>query len=102
MRHRNHTPVWIAASALAVALFFSGSIGSAVHSGAQDQGRPIASDAHQYLSGFAPVVRSAAPAVVSVSSSRIVRVPRIPSDFPMSEGQLRRYFGDDALAQFGP
>jgi serine protease Do len=102
MRHRIHTPVWISGTALAVALFFSGSIGSAVQSGAQDQGHRVASDAREYLRGFAPVVRSAAPAVVSVSSSKIVRAAQVPSDFPMNEELLRRHFGDEGLAHFGP
>jgi serine protease Do len=47
--------------------------------------------------GFAPVVKSTVPAVVNVSSSKVIRTPRggIPSPF-FSDPFFRQFFGDNA------
>jgi len=50
--------------------------------------------------GFSPVVKSAAPAVVNISSSRVVRAPEGNSLGPMDESILRRFFGEDFMRQF--
>jgi len=50
--------------------------------------------------GFSPVVKSASPAVVNISSSRIVRSPESSQLGPMDESFLRRFFGEDYMRQF--
>src|SRR5205823_3414103 len=50
--------------------------------------------------GFSPVVKSAAPAVVNISSSRLVRAPEGGPEGALDEEFLRRFFGDDSLRQF--
>jgi serine protease Do len=49
--------------------------------------------------GFSPVVKSAAPAVVNISSSRVVRAPE-GNLGPTDESILRRFFGEDFMRQF--
>ncbi len=96
MRTRTHIPIWAAVAVFVTALLLGGSVGST----AQSQSVPVARG--QQLDGFASVVRTASPAVVNVSASRIVRVPRISSNIPMTEEFLRRHFSEEELAQFGP
>jgi serine protease Do len=51
-----------------------------------------------FLSGFTPIVKSALPAVVNVSTSKKVQVERENSPF---SGPFRDFFGPDFLDQFG-
>ena len=51
-----------------------------------------------FLSGFTPIVKSALPAVVNVSTSKKVQVERDSSPF---SGPLRDFFGPDLFDQFG-
>jgi serine protease Do len=102
MRHRTYSPAWTIGVAFTVVLFLGESIGAVVHSAAQEQRDGIGLEARAHLSSFAPVVRSAAPAVVSISSEKIVKVPQIPEDSPVSEEFLRRHLSDDPSAQLGP
>src|SRR5262249_7296142 len=46
------------------------------------------------------VVKSVAPTVVNISSSRVVRAPETGPDSELNEDFLRRFFGDDFLRQF--
>jgi serine protease Do len=49
--------------------------------------------------GFSPVVKSAAPAVVNISSSRVIRTEGGP-DSELNEDFLRRFFGEEFMRQF--
>ena len=51
-----------------------------------------------FLSGFTPIVKSALPSVVNISTSRKVEVRRETSPF---SGPLRDFFGPDFFDQFG-
>ena len=51
-----------------------------------------------FLSGFTPIVKSALPAVVNVSTSKKVQVERENSPF---SGPFRDFFGPDFFDQFG-
>jgi len=51
-----------------------------------------------FLSGFTPIVKSALPAVVNVSTSKRVQVERETSPF---SGPFRDFFGPDLFDQFG-
>jgi serine protease Do len=103
MQNRIQTPTWAAAGALGLALVLGGLTGSVVHSSAQQPAYSVAADTRTQLifnQGFSPVVRSATPAVVNISTSRIVRAPEERELGPMDESFLRRFFGDDFLQQF--
>ena len=95
MRTPTHSPIWAAASVLVVSLALGGSPGSTAQSSSPPQHRAA-------MNSFAMVVRDAAPAVVNISSARVVRVPQVAADSPVSEEFLRRHFSEEMLAQFGP
>lgn len=101
MRTRVHAPLETAALIFLIALFLGGSAGFTAQGTAQGQDS-ARHDSIQQMGGFAAVVRTASPAVVNISASRIIRVPRLPADSPFSEEFLRRHFTEEALAQFGP
>ena len=78
MYNRIQTPTWIAASALGLALLVGGLTGRVVHSSTEEPTYTVASETRTQVvfdQGFSPVVKAAAPAVVNISSSRIVRTP---------------------------
>jgi serine protease Do len=50
--------------------------------------------------GFSPVVKSASPAVVNISTSRVVRAPEAGPDSPLNDPFFRRFFGEDYMRQF--
>jgi len=50
--------------------------------------------------GFSPVVKSAAPAVVNIASSRTVKAPEGGTDQFLNDPAFRKFFGDDFLRQF--
>jgi serine protease Do len=55
--------------------------------------------------GFSPAVKSAAPAVVNISSSRMVKAPEVGGGGgggtpELDEEFLRRFFGDEFMRQF--
>ncbi|MCI0624705.1 MAG: hypothetical protein L0387_24180 [Acidobacteria bacterium] len=67
----------------------------------------IASDKQQmasqvsFAAGFTPVVKSATPAVVNISSSKIVRAPQEKGPSPFFRNPLfRDFFGEDFFEQF--
>src|SRR5262245_55935821 len=102
MHSRIQTPTWVAASALGLALLIGGLTGSVVQSSSEKPTYTVASETRSpvvFEQGFSPVVRSAAPAVVNISTSRVVRSEGGPLG-PMDESILRRFFGDDFLRQF--
>jgi len=103
MHKRIQTPVWVAASALGLALILGGVTGSVVHSSGEQPTYTVAADTRSPIvfdQGFSPVVRSAAPAVVNISSSRVVRAPESAPLGPLDDSILRRFFGDDFMRQF--
>jgi len=103
MHNRIQTPTWVAAAALGLALIVGGVTGSVVHSSSEQATYTVASGARNQIvfeQGFSPVVKSAAPAVVNISSSRVVRAPEGNSLGPMDESILRRFFGEDFMRQF--
>jgi len=103
MHRRIQTPVWVAAAALGFALLIGGVTGSVVHSSSEQPTYTVAADTSSpivFEQGFSPVVRSAAPAVVNISSSRVVRAPESGPLGPMDDSILRRFFGDDFMRQF--
>jgi serine protease Do len=93
-----HTPAWVAATALAVTLIIGGVTGSVVHSGTEQVNFTVASDTRTQVvfdQGFSPVVRSSAPAVVNISSSKTVRAPDgVPGEQFLNDPFLRRFFGE--------
>jgi serine protease Do len=102
MQNIIQTPTWVAAAALGLALVIGGVTGSAVHSSSEEPSYTIAAGTRTEMvfeQGFSPVVRSAAPAVVNISSSRVVPTPVSPLG-PADESMLRRFFGDDFMRQF--
>jgi serine protease Do len=103
MRNRIQAPTWVAASALGLALLLGGLTGSKVQSSTQEPTYTVATQTRapvMFEQGFSPVVRSAAPAVVNISSSRIVRAPETGPDSEINEDFLRRFFGDEFMRQF--
>src|SRR5215813_7316476 len=103
MHNRIQTPTWVAAAALGLALIVGGLTGSVVQSSSEQATYTVASGARTQIvfeQGFSPVVKSAAPAVVNISSSRVVRAPETSPLGPMDESILRRFFGDDFMRQF--
>src|SRR5215471_9815899 len=103
MHNRIQTPTWVAAAALGLALIVGGLTGSVVQSSSEQPTYTVASGARTQIvfdQGFSPVVKSAAPAVVNISSSRVVRAPEGNSLGPMDESILRRFFGEDFMRQF--
>src|SRR5262245_47463463 len=103
MQNRIQTPVWVAASALGLALLLGGLTGVKVHSSTEPATYTVAPETRSQVvfeQGFSPVVKSAAPAVVNISSSRVIRASEGGRDSEIDEDFLRRFFGDDFLRQF--
>src|SRR5579883_2803132 len=102
MHNRIQTPIWIAASALGLALLVGGLTGRVVHSATEEPVYTVAPESRTQIvfeQGFSPVVKSTAPAVVNISSSRVVRTPEAGGG--IDEDLLRRFFGGDLSKQFG-
>src|SRR5436189_4861807 len=75
-----------------------------VHSSTEEPSYTVAPEARMpvvFEQGFSPVVRSSAPSVVNISSSRIVRSPEGVPDAPfLNDPFLRRFLGPDFMRQF--
>src|SRR5438132_2000468 len=104
MQNRIHTPVWVAIVALATALMLGGVTAPIVHSSSEQASYTVASNARTQIAfeqGFSPVVKSSAPAVVNISSSRTVRSPEAGPEAPfLSDPFLKKFFGEDLMRQF--
>jgi len=101
MHNRIQTPIWIAASALGLALLVGGVTGKVVHSSSEEPVYTVAQDSRTQIvfdQGFSPVVKSTAPAVVNISSSKVVHSDG--KDSGIDEEILRKFFGEDFLRQF--
>jgi len=103
MQNRIQTPIWVAVAALAMALALGGLTAPIVHSSNEQASYTVASDTRTQVvfdQGFSPVVKSAAPAVVNISSSRTVRSPEAAQNPMLNDPILRRFFGEDFMRQF--
>jgi serine protease Do len=104
MHNRIQTPIWVAIAALATALMLGGVAAPIVHSSNEPASYTVASDTRTQIvfeQGFSPVVKSSAPAVVNISSSRLVRSPETGPQAPfLSDPFLRKFFGEDFIRQF--
>src|SRR5437762_4669700 len=103
MQNRIKTPIWVAVAALAMALALGGLTAPIVHSSNEQASYTVASDTRTQVvfdQGFSPVVKSAAPAVVNISSSRTVRSPEAAQNPMLNDPILRRFFGEDFMRQF--
>ena len=90
--------------ALATALMIGGVTSPIVHSSGEQAAYTVASDTRTQIvfeQGFSPVVKSSAPAVVNISSSKVVRSPEGGPEAPfLSDPILRKFFGEDFMRQF--
>jgi len=80
-----------------------GLTGVKVHSSSEPTTYTVAPETRTQVvfeQGFSPVVKSAAPAVVNISSSRVIRASEGGPDSQIDEDFLRRFFGDDFLRRF--
>jgi serine protease Do len=103
MQNKIQTPMWVAGSALGLALLVGGLTGKAVQTSSDSPNYTVASDTRTQMvfdQGFSPVVRSATPAVVNISSSRIVKSPDMGSLGSADDTFLRRFFGEEFMRQF--
>src|SRR5262245_21887145 len=101
MHNTIHTRTWVAATALAITLIIGGLTGSAVQSSTEQAKYTVVPEARNQVvvdRGFSPVVRSAAPAVVNISSSRVVNTSQ--SDEELDNPFLRRFLGEELNRQF--
>jgi serine protease Do len=104
MHNRIQTPIWVAIIAIATALMVGDLTAPIVHSSTEQATYTTASDVRTQIvfqQGFSPVVKSSAPAVVNISSSRIVRAPEEGPQAPFSNDPfLKRFFGEEFMRQF--
>jgi serine protease Do len=103
MHNRIQTPIWVAIVALATALMIGGVTSPIVHSSSEPAAYTVASETRTQIvfeQGFSPVVKSSAPAVVNISSSRVVRTPEAGAESPLNDPFLKRFFGEDFMRQF--
>jgi len=104
MHNRIQTPVWVAISALGIALMVGGLTAPIVHSSSEEPSYTVAPEARMpvvFEQGFSPVVKSSAPSVVNISSSRIVRSPEAGPEAPfLNDPFLRKFLGPDFMRQF--
>ena len=73
-----------------------------VHSSTEESTYTVASETRTQMvfeQGFSPVVKSSAPAVVNISSSRIVR-PEEGPQAPLNDPFLKKFFGEEFMRQF--
>src|SRR6201993_740103 len=104
MHNRIQTPIWAAIIAIATALMVGGLTAPIVHSSTEEASYTTASDVRTQIvfeQGFSPVVKSSAPAVVNISSSRIVRSPEANPQSPLlNDPFLKKFFGEEFMRQF--
>src|SRR2546422_65365 len=103
MQRTFRTPTWLAGTVLALALAVGGVTGSIVQSNTQQPNYTVTSGNRTHVrldQGFSPVVKGAAPAIVNISSSKVVKAPEIGPDSPLNDPFLRRFFGENFMRQF--
>ena len=102
MQNRIQTPTWVAVAALGLALLVGGVTGTVVHSSSEEPVYTVATSTRTPMvleQGFSSVVKTAAPAVVNISSSRVVKTPETGPG-GLDEDFLRRFFGEEFMRQF--
>jgi serine protease Do len=101
MRRNIHTSVAAARGTITLALVLGGVTSSVFRSTPLTllSLAPASQTQVVFGQGFAPVVQKAAPAVVNISSSKIVKAETVPGGVP--EELLRRFFGPDLNRQPG-
>jgi len=102
MRRTIHTSALVAICSLVAALAVGGITGSVLSSPKLLTTFAIAPDTHTPLileQGFATVLQKSAPAVVNISSSKIVR-EQSPEQNVFGDELFRRFFGPEFLRQF--
>jgi serine protease Do len=94
-------PVWLAATALFLALVVGGVAGAlttALRSGFAGQPaftvQAASSDDVRIHETFAPIVRTVAPAIVNISSSKTVKAPDTSAEPFLRDPFFKRFFGD--------
>jgi serine protease Do len=100
MRRNIRTSIGSAVTIIALTLALGGITGSTFRTtpltvlsqGREPQTRRLLND------GFAPVVQKAAPAVVNISSSKMVKTYAVPG---LADDVLERFFGPDLEEQLG-
>jgi serine protease Do len=103
MHNRIHTPVWVAIIAIATALMLGCFTAPIVHSSTEEATHTTASDVRTQIvfeQGFSPVVKSSAPSVVNISTSRIVRPEDSPQAPLLNDPFLKKFFGEEFMRQF--
>src|SRR5438093_10750424 len=104
MHNRIQTPIWVAIMALGIALMVGGLAAPIVHSSSEEPSYTVAPEARMpvvFEQGFSPVVKSSAPSVVNMSSTRIVRSPEAGPEAPfLNDPFLRKFLGPDFMRQF--
>src|SRR5262245_6122950 len=103
MQNTIHKTTRIGVTASILALVIGGVTGSAVQSSTEQSAYKLASDVRTQVvfdQGFSPVIRRVAPAVVNISSSRMVRTPEVSPESPLNDPILRRFFGEELMRQF--
>jgi serine protease Do len=112
MSTRIQLPPWLAAASLVTALGIGGLTGWILATKSGNSGRLvplfIAGESHQvtnqvsFGAGFRPVVKVALPAVVNISSQRIIRFPPSGPSSPLFGGPFfRQFYGDEFFPEFG-
>ena len=102
MQNRIQTPTWVAVAALGLALLVGGVTGTVVHSSSEEPVYTVATSTRTPMvleQGFSSAVKTAAPAVVNISSSRVVKTPETGPG-GLDEDFLRRFFGEEFMRQF--
>jgi S1-C subfamily serine protease len=102
MNHRMSVPRWMALLAVICVLVIGGCLGFLVPvwAGARSGGVPMyvarsdSPGASPTSAGFAPVVQPDLPAVVNISSSRMVRTQNVPSAPFFNDPFFRQFFGN--------
>src|SRR3989442_13969538 len=103
MEGRFSTPSWLEGTVMALALAVGGVTGSIVQSSTQQPNYTVTSGNRTHVGldqGFSPVVKSAAPPIVNISSSKVVKAPEIGPDSPLNDPFLRRFFGENFMRQY--
>src|SRR5262245_58237943 len=102
MQNRVQTPTWVAVTALGLALLVGGVTGTVVHSSSEEPVYTVATSTRTPMvleHGFSSAVKTAAPAVVNISSSRVIKTPETGPG-GLDEDFLRRFFGEEFMRQF--
>jgi len=102
MRRNIHTTVWVALCSVLGALFLGGITGSFLSGPTLLTTFAVGPDTRTPLileHGFGTVVQKAAPAVVNIASSKIIKA-RAPAQTQLGDELFQKFFGPEFLRQF--